>query len=65
LLFATPYSLFYSPKSHRPVGLHIARHVDAELEHRDDLIELRVSSEVLEYDQDGSSVTARLASGDA
>jgi 2-polyprenyl-6-methoxyphenol hydroxylase-like FAD-dependent oxidoreductase len=30
-----------------------------------DLIELRVSSEVLGYDQDGSSVTARLASGDA
>src|SRR5229473_1430267 len=29
------------------------------------LIELRVSSEVLGYDQDGSSVTARLASGDA
>src|SRR6266478_7293119 len=30
-----------------------------------DLIELRVSSEVIGYDQDGSSVTARLASGDA
>ena len=29
-----------------------------------DLIELRVSSEVLDYDQDGSSVTVRLASGD-
>jgi 2-polyprenyl-6-methoxyphenol hydroxylase-like FAD-dependent oxidoreductase len=29
-----------------------------------DLIELRVSSEVVGYDQDGSSVTARLASGD-
>jgi 2-polyprenyl-6-methoxyphenol hydroxylase-like FAD-dependent oxidoreductase len=29
-----------------------------------DLIELRVSSEVTGYDQDGSSVTARLASGD-
>jgi 2-polyprenyl-6-methoxyphenol hydroxylase-like FAD-dependent oxidoreductase len=29
-----------------------------------DLIELRVSSEVMGYDQDGSSVTARLASGD-
>jgi 2-polyprenyl-6-methoxyphenol hydroxylase-like FAD-dependent oxidoreductase len=29
-----------------------------------DLIELRVSSEVIDYDQDGSSVTARLASGD-
>ena len=28
-----------------------------------DLIELRVSSEVLRYDQDGSSVTAHLASG--
>jgi salicylate hydroxylase len=29
-----------------------------------DLIDLRVSSEVVGYDQDGSSVTARLASGD-
>jgi 2-polyprenyl-6-methoxyphenol hydroxylase-like FAD-dependent oxidoreductase len=29
-----------------------------------DLIELRVSAEVVGYDQDGSSVTARLASGD-
>jgi 2-polyprenyl-6-methoxyphenol hydroxylase-like FAD-dependent oxidoreductase len=29
-----------------------------------DLIDLRVSSEVAGYDQDGSSVTARLASGD-
>ena len=29
-----------------------------------DLIDLRVSSEVTGYDQDGSSVTARLASGD-
>ena len=29
-----------------------------------DLIELRVSSEVVGYDQDGSSVTARLASGE-
>jgi 2-polyprenyl-6-methoxyphenol hydroxylase-like FAD-dependent oxidoreductase len=29
-----------------------------------DLIELRVSSEVVSYDQDGSSVTAKLASGD-
>ena len=29
-----------------------------------DLIELRVSSEVIGYDQDGSSVTARLASGE-
>jgi 2-polyprenyl-6-methoxyphenol hydroxylase-like FAD-dependent oxidoreductase len=29
-----------------------------------DLIDLRVSSEVLGYDQDGSSVTAKLASGD-
>src|SRR5205814_3657536 len=29
-----------------------------------ELIELRVSSEVIGYDQDGSSVTARLASGD-
>src|SRR6202000_972156 len=28
------------------------------------LIELRVRSEVVSYDQDGSSVTARLASGD-
>jgi len=28
-----------------------------------ELIELRVSSEVIGYDQDGSSVTARLASG--
>ena len=30
-----------------------------------ELIELRVSSEVLSYDQDGSSVTARLASGES
>ncbi len=30
----------------------------------DELIELRVSSEVTGYDQDGSSVTARLASGE-
>ncbi len=29
-----------------------------------DLIDLRVSSEVVGYDQDGSSVTARLASGE-
>lgn len=29
-----------------------------------DLIELRTSSEVIDYDQDGSSVTAHLASGD-
>ena len=29
-----------------------------------DLIDLRVSSEVMGYDQDGSSVTAKLASGD-
>jgi len=29
-----------------------------------DLIDLRVSSEVIGYDQDGSSVTAKLASGD-
>src|ERR1700723_4246686 len=29
-----------------------------------DLIELRVSSEVVGYDQDGSSVTAKLTSGD-
>jgi 2-polyprenyl-6-methoxyphenol hydroxylase-like FAD-dependent oxidoreductase len=29
-----------------------------------DLVELRVSSEVVGYDQDGSSVTARLASGE-
>ena len=29
-----------------------------------DLIDLRVSSEVVGYDQDGSSITARLASGD-
>jgi 2-polyprenyl-6-methoxyphenol hydroxylase-like FAD-dependent oxidoreductase len=29
-----------------------------------DLIDLRVSSEVVDYDQDGSSVTARLASGE-
>src|SRR5436309_4310106 len=29
-----------------------------------DLVELRVSSEVIGYDQDGSSVTARLASGE-
>src|SRR5258708_28755117 len=29
-----------------------------------ELIELRVSSEVIAYDQDGSSVTARLASGE-
>jgi 2-polyprenyl-6-methoxyphenol hydroxylase-like FAD-dependent oxidoreductase len=29
-----------------------------------DLIDLRVSSEVMGYDQDGSSVTARMASGD-
>src|SRR5205085_4079594 len=29
-----------------------------------DLIELRVSSEVVGYDQNGASVTARLASGD-
>ena len=33
--------------------------------HDHPLIELRVSSEVVSYDQDGSSVTARLASGDA
>src|SRR5712664_4441169 len=32
-LFATPYSL----KSHRPVGLHIAWHVDAELDLADRL----------------------------
>ena len=29
-----------------------------------DLIDLRVNSEVVGYDQDGSSVTARLVSGD-
>jgi salicylate hydroxylase len=29
-----------------------------------DLIDLRVSSEVIDYDQDGSSVAARLASGE-
>jgi salicylate hydroxylase len=31
---------------------------------RSDLIDLRVSSEVIGYEQDGSSVTARLANGD-
>ena len=41
-----------------------ARRLPARLSRHHELIELRVSSEVIGYDQDGSSVTARLANGE-
>src|SRR5258708_13410975 len=53
--FGNPYAVVHRGDLH---GVFLKACRDHEL------IELRVSSEVIGYDQDGSSVTARLASGD-
>ncbi|HET7886455.1 MAG TPA: 3-hydroxybenzoate 6-monooxygenase [Bradyrhizobium sp.] len=53
--FGNPYAVVHRGDLH---GVFLKACRDSEL------IELRVSSEVVSYDQDGTSVTARLASGD-
>src|SRR6201994_3239033 len=53
--FGNPYAVVHRGDLH---GVFLKACRDSEL------IELRVSSEVMGYDQDGTSVTARLASGD-
>jgi 2-polyprenyl-6-methoxyphenol hydroxylase-like FAD-dependent oxidoreductase len=53
--FGNPYAVVHRGDLH---GVFLKACRDHEL------IELRVSSEVIGYDQDGSSVTARLASGE-
>jgi len=53
--FGNPYAVVHRGDLH---GVFLKACRDSEL------IELRVSSEVVGYDQDGASVTARLASGD-
>ena len=53
--FGNPYAVVHRGDLH---GVFLKACRDSEL------IDLRVSSEVVGYDQDGSSVTARLASGD-
>src|SRR3981081_4411658 len=53
--FGNPYGVVHRGDLH---GVFLKACQDHEL------IELRVSSEVSDYDQDGSSVTARLASGE-
>src|SRR6202041_4196168 len=53
--FGNPYAVVHRGDLH---GVFLKACRDSEL------IDLRVSAEVVGYDQDGSSVTARLASGD-
>lgn len=53
--FGNPYAVVHRADLHRELVKACEDH---------DLIELRVNSEVVGYDQDGSSVTANLSSGD-
>lgn len=53
--FGNPYAVVHRADLHKELVKACEDH---------DLVELRVNSEVVGYDQDGSSVTANLASGD-